>query len=75
MTAAAWGMRYHGDVDSAERDDYHDPLVEALMRDVDMTLIERNLKLTPQQRLDQLIEMQRFAAELAEAGREARARR
>ena len=68
-------MRYHRGVDPAERDEYRDPLVEALMRDVDMTLIQRNLKLTPQQRLDQLIEMQRFAAELAEAGRKARARR
>jgi len=45
------------------------------MRDVDMTLLRRNLKLTPQQRIDQLAEMQRFAAALAEAGRKARARR
>jgi len=59
-------------VDSAGHD--RDPLIEALMRDVDMTLLRRNLKLTPQQRLDQLAEMQRFAAALAEAGRKARAR-
>ena len=51
-----------------------DPVVEALVRDVDMSLIERNLRMTPQQRLDQLVEMQRFAAELAKAGRKARAR-
>ena len=57
-----------------EQDDDRDPLIEALMRDVDMSLLERNLRLTPQQRLEQLIEMQRFAAELAEAGRRARAR-
>ena len=68
-------MRYHLSVDSAERDRYRDPLVEALMRDVDPTLLQRNLKLTPQQRIDQLIEMQRFAAELGEAGRKLRARR
>ena len=57
-----------------EQDGDRDPLIEALMRDVDMSLLERNLRLTPQQRLEQLIEMQRFAAELAEAGRRARAR-
>jgi hypothetical protein len=37
-----------------------------------MTLIRRNLKMTPDQRLEQLMEMQRFAAELREAGRKAR---
>ena len=37
-----------------------------------MTLLERNLKLTPQQRIDQLVEMQRFAADWFEAGRKAR---
>ena len=57
-----------------EQDDDRDPLIEALIRDIDMSLLERNLRLTPQQRLEQLIEMQRFAAELAEAGRKARAR-
>jgi hypothetical protein len=51
-----------------------DPLVEALIRDVDMSLVRRNLQLTPQQRMDQLIEMQRFAEALAEAGRKARPR-
>jgi hypothetical protein len=49
-----------------------DPLVAALMRDVDVTLLERNLRLTPQQRLEQLMEMQRFAVALREAGRKAR---
>jgi hypothetical protein len=44
-------------------------LVEVLKRDIDMTLLQRNLKLTPQQRIDPLVEMQRFAAELSEAGR------
>jgi len=68
-------LRYHLNVDPAEPDRFCDPLVEALKRDVDMTLLRRNLKLTPQQRIDQLIEMQRFAAELAEAGRKARVRR
>jgi hypothetical protein len=59
----------------AEHDNDRDPVVEALKRDIDVTLLQRNLKLTPQQRLDQLIEMQRFAAAVAEAGRKAPARR
>jgi hypothetical protein len=53
--------------------DETDPLLEALIRDVDMTLVRRNLELTPQQRIDQLVEMQRFAAELAKAGRKLQA--
>ena len=51
-----------------------DPLVEALIRDVDMSLIGRNLQLTAQQRLEQLVEMQRFAAELAKARKKATTR-
>lgn len=62
-------------VDSAELDNDRDPVVEALVRDVDMSLLRRNLALTPQQRIDQLVEMQHFAAELAQAGRQARLRR
>ena len=69
------GMRYDVLVDDVEPDQDRDPLIEALKRDIDMTLLERNLKLTPQQRIDQLVEMQRFAAELAAAGRKARERR
>ena len=52
-----------------------DPVVEALLKDVDMSLIRRNLKLSPQQRFDQLVEMQRFARSLADAGRRARGKR
>jgi hypothetical protein len=55
-----------------ERDDDRDPVVEALIRDLDMSLIRRNLELTPKERLDQLAEMQRFATELARAGKNAR---
>jgi hypothetical protein len=57
---------------SPDLDPDRDPLIEALVQDVDMSLVRRNLRLTPQERIDQLIEMQRFAAELAEAGRRAR---
>jgi hypothetical protein len=54
---------------NGDEDEDRDPLVEALVRDVDMSLIRRNLKMTPQQRVEQLMEMQRFAAELRQAGR------
>jgi hypothetical protein len=54
---------------NGDEDEDGDPLVEALVRDVDMSLIRRNLKMTPQQRVEQLMEMQRFAAELRQAGR------
>ena len=55
-----------------DEDEDRDPLVEALVRDVDMSLIRRNLKMTPQQRVEQLMEMQRFAVELRKAGRKVR---
>lgn len=45
------------------------PVIEAYKKDVDRTLIRENLKLTPEQRVLKLMEMQRFAQELREAGR------
>lgn len=49
-----------------------DRVVEAYKRDVDRTLLRENLKLTPEQRLDKLAELQRLAAEAHRAGRQAR---
>ncbi len=46
-----------------------DPVVEAYKKDVDRTLIIENLKLTVEERLRQLVSMQRFAAEVRRAGR------
>ena len=48
-----------------------DPVIEAYKKDVDRTLIRENLKLTPEQRLDKLMQLQEFAEELRRAGREA----
>lgn len=48
-----------------------DPIVELYMRDVDRSLLRRNLSLTPQERLDQLQKLLRFADELRRAGRKA----
>lgn len=44
------------------------------MAGVDRTLIVKNLGLTVEERFIQLMELQRFAAELERAGREARGR-
>jgi hypothetical protein len=47
-------------------------VIEAYKRNVDRTLLRRNLLLTPEQRLLQLMELQRFADELRRAGKRAR---
>jgi hypothetical protein len=49
-----------------------DPVIELYMRNVDRTLLRRNLALTPQERLIQLQELARFADELRRAGRKAK---
>jgi hypothetical protein len=49
-----------------------DPLIEAFKRDIDRTLLRQNLARTVEERLRNLIELQRFARELVRAGREAR---
>ena len=49
-----------------------DPVVEVYKKDVDITLIDKNLKLTVEERFRQLMEVQRFYAELKRAGRRAR---
>ena len=46
-----------------------DPVIECYKKDIDITLIRENLKLTPHERLLKLIELQRFAEELRKAGR------
>ena len=46
-----------------------DPVIEAYKKDVDRTLIRRNLKLSHEERLQNAMELQRFAQELRKAGR------
>jgi len=48
-----------------------DPLVEAFRADVDVTLLEENLRLSVEERFLKLIELQRFADELRSAGEKA----
>jgi hypothetical protein len=52
-----------------------DPVIEAYKKDVDRSLLQRNLLLTVEQRFLQLMELQRFAEELQQAGRRLRATR
>jgi hypothetical protein len=51
-----------------------DPVIEAYKKDIDRTLIRENLKLTPTERVEKLMEFQRFADEIRRAGRELRER-
>ena len=48
-----------------------DPVIEAYKRDIDRTLLRENLKRSPEERLRELVRLQRFSTELAEAGRRA----
>jgi hypothetical protein len=48
-----------------------DPVIEAYKRDVDRTLLRRNLKLTVEERLLQLVKLQELAQELRRAGNKA----
>ena len=52
-----------------------DPVVEAFKKNIDLTLIRRNLKLTIEERFLQAMELQKFAEELKRAGKNARADR
>ena len=50
---------------------YVDPVIEAYKKDVDVTLIDRALKLTVEERVRELVELQKVAEEVRRAGREA----
>jgi hypothetical protein len=51
-----------------------DPVVEAYKKDVDLSLIRKNLKLSVEQRFVQAMELARFADELRRAGKHVRAK-
>ncbi len=50
------------------------PVIEAYKKDVDRTLFRENLRLTPTERLQKLMEMQAWAIELRKAGKRAAGR-
>jgi hypothetical protein len=52
-----------------------DPVIEAFKKDVDRSLIRENLRLSVEQRFDQLMKLQQFAEELHRAGRRHKSRR
>ncbi|MGH9839813.1 MAG: hypothetical protein ACREEM_13610 [Blastocatellia bacterium] len=47
-----------------------DPVIEVYKRDVDVTLILENLRLTVEERFVKLMRLQQFAEELRRAGRQ-----
>ncbi|HYP26774.1 MAG TPA: hypothetical protein VE262_08655 [Blastocatellia bacterium] len=47
-----------------------DPVIEVYKRDVDRTLIRENLRLSVEQRFENLMRLQEFAEELRRARRE-----
>lgn len=49
-----------------------DPVIEAYKKDIDVTLIRENLRLTVDERFQQLMKLQQFAEDLRRAGRKAR---
>ena len=49
-----------------------DAVIDAYKKDIDVTLIRENLRLTVDQRFQQLMKLQQFAEELQRAGRKAR---
>ena len=49
-----------------------DSVIEAYKKHIDCTLIRENLRLTVDQRFQQLMKLQRFAEQLQNAGRKAR---
>lgn len=51
-----------------------DPVVEAYKKDVDRTLLRQNLARSVEERLSNLVALQRLAEEARRAGRRARAR-
>lgn len=52
-----------------------DPVIDAYKKDIDMNLIRENLKLTVDQRLLQLMRLQRLAEEMRRAADEAKSRK
>jgi hypothetical protein len=54
---------------------WQDPVTELYKRDIDRTLLAKNLRLTPEERILAAMELQRLAEEVRRAGREARPRR
>lgn len=57
------------DRESSEARSSIDDVIEVYKRDIDRTLLRENLRLSPEERLRKLQQLQRFAAELRRAAR------
>ncbi len=64
-------MSAMNDVNRLEAGKDLDPVIEAYKKGVDVTLIRENLRLTVDQRFQQLMKLQQFAEDLRRAGRKA----
>jgi hypothetical protein len=51
--------------------DEPDPVIEAYKKDVDRTLLRENLKRSVERRMENWMQLQRFAAELRKGGKQA----
>ena len=60
------------DTEKSESKKDQDLVIEAYKKDIDVTLIRENLRLTVDQRFQQLMKLQQFAEDLRRAGRKAR---
>jgi len=72
LTAALPDHRDNDDFSMLNAPQSVDPVIAALMRDVDRTLLRENLKLSVEQRIRQMQRFQAAVVELQRAGREAR---
>ena len=64
-------QRHAGHIDEAHGSE-PDPVVEAYKRHIDRTLLRQNLRRTVTERVENLIALQRLAAEARRAGRSRR---
>lgn len=55
-----------------KRSTYRDPVIEAYIKDVDLTLLRENLKLTHAQRMEKFVKFMKFTERLQSAGNKAR---
>ena len=67
-SSSAWSAASECYLDGVERD----PVIEEYKKHVDRTLLRENLKLTVEQRLRNLMELQKLSEELRRAGRKPR---
>lgn len=65
-----WHMRENGPDESSEN--WLRAVIEVYKNDLDRTMLRENLRLTSQQRLENLMALQKFAEELRRAGKELR---